>query len=267
VPELNVGGRPVAYLRMGAGEPVLLLHGGGLAAVMWRPLMMKLRESHDSIAPDLPRAGRGATAEEVVALYQDVIDESLALVEGRVHLVGHSYGGGLALRASLRRPERVASLALVEPTLPALLRAAGETEALADMLAWRNRLDRASPMEAAQDFIEFWGGADFWRWLGPAAREGVAAWIAESAGPAWDHFYEVETIDLEQVRGVAAPTLIVSGDVSPLASRRTCEALGAMLPAAAHRRLTGRVGHMAPITHPQLVNAEITDHLRRHPRR
>jgi pimeloyl-ACP methyl ester carboxylesterase len=258
MPELTVTGRTIQVFTIGDGEPVVLLHGGGLAAAMWKPLMMKLRESHFLVAPDLP-------PNNATAVHLEVIEAAMALAPGPVHLVGHSYGGGLALRVALRRPERLASLVLVEPTLPALLRAAGEIAAVNDLVSWRNQLDRSDPMAAAKSFMDVWGGPDFWRWLPPSSREGAAAWIAGSKGAGWDDFYETETIDLAPVASLSVPTLILCGDISPPSAQRTCEVAARTIPGASYRVLSGGVGHMSPITHSQLVIPEIAAHLRAHP--
>jgi pimeloyl-ACP methyl ester carboxylesterase len=52
----------------------------------------------------------------------DLIDRT----ERSVHLVGHSYGGGVALHVALARPDRIASLTLYEPSAFHMLRAMGE---------------------------------------------------------------------------------------------------------------------------------------------
>ena len=66
-----------------------------------------------------------------------LIDQS----EGKVHLVGHSYGGGVALHVALARPERIASMALYEPSAFHLLRQMGErgAEAFAEITSVARR--------------------------------------------------------------------------------------------------------------------------------
>jgi pimeloyl-ACP methyl ester carboxylesterase len=249
----------VPVLTIGSGEPLLLLHGGGLAAAMWKPLMVRLRETHSSVAPELPPDDPALTD-----LHLQVIEAALGLAASPAHLVGHSYGGGLALRAALAHPERLATLVLIEPTLPAVLRSAGEGAAADELVRWRRELNRAEPMAAAERFMEVWGGADFWRWLPPSSRERVAAWVVDCDGDAWNHFYESETLDMRALAALPVPTLLLSGETSPLSAKRTCEVLARTIPGASHRILSG-VGHMSPITHPQLVIPEVAAHLRAHP--
>ena len=59
----------------------------------------------------------------------DEAARAIALIDrsdDKVHLVGHSYGGGVALNVALARPDRIASMALYEPSAFHLLRQMGE---------------------------------------------------------------------------------------------------------------------------------------------
>jgi len=118
----------------GSGQPILFVHGS-LAfgeetwtnqlplSARWKLLIVD-RCGH-GLSPDTGRSGWDEQAEDIVGL----------LGPG-AHLVGHSYGGTVALLAALRRPQSVRSLTLVEPNPIGL--------ALddADAAAFRNRLSR-----------------------------------------------------------------------------------------------------------------------------
>lgn len=100
---------------------VLLLPGGGATALVWSGIAGSLAEDHQVVAVDPVgqpgRSGRNdnlpKTVEELMAWLDQVVD---SLTPEAVDLVGHSYGGWMALRYSLTRPERVRKLALVDPT-------------------------------------------------------------------------------------------------------------------------------------------------------
>ncbi len=114
----EVQGIRVRYARRGPerGVPVLLLHGFGGDLGNWLFNLDALAEVAPVIALDLPAHGQssprlpgttlGALA-GFVAAFLDQLD-----IE-RAHLVGHSMGGAIAARLALDRPQRVASLALV----------------------------------------------------------------------------------------------------------------------------------------------------------
>lgn len=116
--EVEVDGLLLRYVELGEGDgvPVLLLHGFGADLNTWMFTQPALAEGRRVIALDLPGHG-GSTKELPLA---DA--ESLATIIGhaagalgveRLHLVGHSMGGGIAISFALQRPERVATLTLI----------------------------------------------------------------------------------------------------------------------------------------------------------
>ena len=120
---LRVGDQLVHVEQAGQGEPVVLLHGFGGSSWSWRHLMPALARRHRVIAPDLNGFGWTQRPREVAA-YSYAGQAAMVLgvlrelgVE-RFHVIGHSYGGGLALWLAARHPERVRSLVLVSSVLP-----------------------------------------------------------------------------------------------------------------------------------------------------
>src|SRR5262249_2254731 len=104
----------------------------------------------------------------------------------RVHLVGHSYGGAVALRVARERPGRVASMVLYEPTALHVLKTAGAEEraALADVNAFSAALDQAilagDHPAAAKQFVEYWNGPDAWAALRKEAQADVIHYIPKA---------------------------------------------------------------------------------------
>ncbi|HEX6539874.1 MAG TPA: alpha/beta hydrolase [Candidatus Dormibacteraeota bacterium] len=116
---ITSNGARLRYLREGAGEPVLLLHGYLFGADSWRPQIDTLRTRFDVIALDL----RGQFGSEVTAggydlwnQAEDVREVIEALGVAPVHLVGLSMGGMIGLRLALRHPDAVRSLVLMDTT-------------------------------------------------------------------------------------------------------------------------------------------------------
>src|SRR5205814_2736058 len=109
-----------------------------------------------------------------------LIEPALARAGRPLALVGHSYGAALALIAALANPERVAALALYEPTLFALLDA--ERPAPNDANGIRSvvfsastALDAGKPDVAAERFIDYWMGPGSWIQMPEPRRQTIAA--------------------------------------------------------------------------------------------
>lgn len=183
------------------------------------------------------------------------------------HLVGHSYGGGVALRFALQQPQRLRSLTLIEPSCFHLLGALGaaEPDLLDEVRAVAAAVNRGvlcgDYRGGMRTFIDYWSGAGSWDAL-PEARQ---ARFADLALPVAHHFCALfdEETPLQAYARVGVPTLILCGTRSPAPSRAITRLLADTMPRARHRTIRG-AGHMSPITHPADVSARILEHLRLH---
>ncbi len=102
-------------IRRGSGAPVLLLHGWGASADLFARTMDGLEGDFDLIAPDFP--GFGATEPPPAPwAVSDYMEWTLALMDElgiqRASVIGHSFGGRVAIKLAALHPERVAKLVL-----------------------------------------------------------------------------------------------------------------------------------------------------------
>lgn len=111
-----INGVDYYYEVRGSGEPLLLLHGGLGSIDMFGPVLPKLAETRQVIAVDLQGHGRTPLGERPFRL-ESIGDDMAELVKrlghDRVDVMGYSLGGGVALRMSIQRPERVRRLVVV----------------------------------------------------------------------------------------------------------------------------------------------------------
>src|SRR5258708_9205530 len=112
-------------------ETVVLLHGSAGSSALWRHTKSALRPSYRCIAPDLIGYGTSAAWPSHASFGLEAelraIEPLLQCCADTFHLVGHSYGGVLALHLALADPGRVQSLTLTDPVFFAALKYAGDS--------------------------------------------------------------------------------------------------------------------------------------------
>jgi len=111
-----VHGHRRAYRMMGSGPALLLLHGLGCDSSTWLPVMHKLAEDFTVLAPDLLGHGESDKPDADYSLggYANGMRDLLT-IHGidKVTVVGHSFGGGVAMQFAYQFPERTERIALV----------------------------------------------------------------------------------------------------------------------------------------------------------
>jgi pimeloyl-ACP methyl ester carboxylesterase len=117
----ELDGIVLRFVTEGSGAPVLLLHGLGGFAAVWRHNIPVLGRHATAIALDLPGFGRSSKppGPYPLAFFARAIEAfRRALGLDRLTLVGHSMGGAVALAYALEYPSRVGRLALVGAAVP-----------------------------------------------------------------------------------------------------------------------------------------------------
>jgi pimeloyl-ACP methyl ester carboxylesterase len=239
------------FVAIGRGQPVLLLHATMSSKSQWRTLGERLANRFLVVAVDLHGYGDNPalpertdfTIDDDVALIMSRLDHWL-LNPARVHIVGHSYGGAVALRLAQRHPGRVASLALFEPMVLGLF---GEHDPLAAS-AWQvgraitARVSHHRYFEAAQICVDYWSGTRTFANLSLPARNRAASIVPQAAL----NFRALtrERLRLDEFRTVAARTLLLGGTRSPVAAQHIVRLLSTALPFCQTGWL--EADHMAP---------------------
>lgn len=265
---LQLSGSRVEYLELGSGEPVVLLHSSGSSGAQWRALAERLAARYRVIAPDL--YGYGGTANWPgrrpfhLECEAEIVLALLARSSGQAHLVGHSYGGAVALHVARRHGDLLRSLTLIEPVAFHLLQEA-DAQALPEITEVAESVARAIAcgdyIAGFGRFVDYWGGPDAWTAIAEDRRQAMAARLPKIALDF--HATINEPVRLEDLRSMAVPTLLLQGANSPLPTRRICERLAHVLPQAKLKTVHG-AGHMVPITHRDEVNALVSTQLDSH---
>lgn len=251
------------------GAPVVALHCSGSDGRQWRKLGLALGPAFDIRAPDLygctstgpwQGTGRFTLAHEAEAI--------VSLIDGLaapVHLVGHSYGGGVALRGAIERPRAIRSLVLYEPSAFHLLKQMGgrgfesysEIRTLADDVA--EGVARGANAQAARRFIDYWNGPGAWDALTPEIRSELLGWLPKAP-------LDFQALIEEQTRAAAYRSLdcaflVLRGEHAPKPSRLISEEIARIVPGGRVEIVAG-AGHMGPLSHGEEVASLIASHIR-----
>jgi pimeloyl-ACP methyl ester carboxylesterase len=247
---------------------VIALHCSGSGGRQWRALAEALGHCSDVSAPEHygcesvgPWTGEDCfTLADEAARSISLIDE----IAGKVHLVGHSYGGAVALHVALARPHRIASIGLYEPSAFHLLAAYGRRfeAAFAEITGVARATARGvvtgNYHGAAAAFVDYWGGDGAWNALRPAIRDALIRWIPKA--PLDFHALLTEPTPPHAYRGLSCPVLILRGEHAPRPAREITEILGRLFPNARLGVVAG-AGHMGPLTHAEQVAARLAAHV------
>jgi len=252
----------VHYSRIGEGPPLLLLHATLSSSRQLRTLATRLAEHHTVVAVDRRGSGSSTTDGPAQPIDMAVHMEDLVAVaraEGleRAAVVGHSYGGCVALELAAREPGLVSAVYAYEPPYAPVAPPdvqAGMAEVGRDMLAARDAGDLPG---AALAFMAGVSGAEAVAALSPAARARVGR-----AGQGAVADATLSGMDPDGLARIASPVRIVTGDASRLLYAEIAAGLVARIEGAEHRRLAD-LDHMAPVLRPDVVAADIEEHLDR----
>ena len=115
---LTIHGHRRAFVKVGRGPALLLLHGLGCDHTTWLPVIATLSRRFTVIAPDLLGHGRSAKPRADYSLggYANGMRDLLTVLGiDKVTVVGHSFGGGVAMQFAYQFPERTERMVLVAP--------------------------------------------------------------------------------------------------------------------------------------------------------
>ena len=247
------------FREAGSGPGVVCIHANASSSSQWRGLMEMLAPRFHVLAPDTYGAGKSPAHTGTISLRDEValMEPVIARAGERFSLVGHSYGGGIALIAAVMHPNRLRSMALYEPTLFALV----ERDSPKDVDGIRNAvaqsveaLKRGDTAGAARYFIDFWMSEGAFDRMPERVQAASAEAVQNIQG--WKDALFGEPTPEEAFAALDVPVLLMVGSRSPLSSRAVARRLARVLPRAEVLEMEG-LGHMGPVTHPDRVNEAI----------
>lgn len=253
----------------GSGEAVVLIHGGASNNRQWKGLTQLLKDRFRVIAPNLYGAGKTSpwigTGPHRLVDSAALVEQVCATFDGSVNIVGHSFGGAVAMQAAAQLGERVARLVLLEAAPYDLLRQCGRVEAyrvacdLYEFVLEGSR--RGDWLTIAERFLNAFVGDKAWESMS-AERQQRAAELMRQNRCEWEALM-TDTTALEQwSRRLPPRTLLVSASDTWPPLRELMQVFKAGCPHWTFATVPNG-GHMAPLLQPELVNPIIVDYLSR----
>jgi pimeloyl-ACP methyl ester carboxylesterase len=256
----------IDYDVSGAGPTIVLVPGSCSTAAAWRPVIATWDNQFRCVTTSL--LGYGGTAERrpagdaSIAYGADALETVVGKAGGPVHLVGHSFGGLVALAVALRNRVPLASLTIVEPPAVELLRESGEQQlyrAFGRMSEAYFAAFEGGNAEAIAAMIDFYGGAGTFASWPPRVRAYAVATTAVNILD-WASAYGF-ALSADLLSAVEIPVLVVRGGASHPAMQRICALLSEGLCRSALATIDG-AAHFMIATHVDAVSRLIARHAR-----
>ncbi|REH43861.1 3-oxoadipate enol-lactonase [Kutzneria buriramensis] len=242
----------VVAQRGDTGPAVLLVHALGLDWRMWEPVMDALADGRRVYAYDIRGHGAAVGSPSPYTM-DDTARDLLGVLDGigvqRAHVVGLSFGGGIAQSAAVLAPERFVSLALLATTdhpFDAFEGRAlsGEVDGMAAQVAPSlTRWFTANALAVNSSSVQY-------------ARQRVIDGNPTDWAAGWRAFKGLDV----QGKLAGIPTLVLAGEADASTTPEIMRGVASRIPGAVYRELPG-TPHMQTLERPELVAAALAEFL------
>lgn len=263
---MNVFPKPSVFVKR--AFPIVAIHGSASSGALYK----KLKEVHANdrtvLTPELKGYAEHDhpyldTNSTLAIRARPIIDAIVRLGRSKVDLVAHSFGASVAMQILRVIPERIRSVSFYEPVIPVLLRDSGlpdDIELLGDLVALSQIVKGTHSDTGMQTFINFWSLPGTWESLDANTRNKLAS----MAPVVYQDFIEAylnlapNTFTALSYSGTFK---VFMGEHANAHALRMANLLQQYHPQSALTSLPG-LGHMAPLTHPDIVFTQIMRHIR-----
>ena len=261
------GGTVEALIEGDGDEAVVFVHASASGIAQWRAYQQALSDRYVTAAVHL--YGYGATTQWGRPYRQRLADQArlvgtvIRAIGRPAHVVGHSFGGAVALETARQLRDDVVSVAVYEPTVFwALQTAAPECwdEISGVVRAVQTGVASGDLVRAASGFVDYWAQDKQWERMSDRQRATAAAAMAAVTHEA-DALMSPPTAPYAWLADVPAPTLVMQAQDSPTPVRVVARLLAEHGQRRLHVMESG--GHMMPVSNPAGVLAVLQPFLDR----
>ncbi len=228
-----INGTELWVKRMGSGEPIVVVHGGPVLEHGYLlPHLAPLAEHYELVFFDQRLSGRSAPEVEessvrLANLAEDIEALRKALGLGRIHVMGHSWGGLLAMHYAVRYESNLRSLVLLDTMAASTALWRREQGILGEMMTDELRAERQAILatdafaerrpEAIEKLLKLSFKAQF---HDPAKLDRLELYVPEDYMARSQRFGklgpDLESFDLhEELKSLKVPALVLFGDAEP----------------------------------------------------
>jgi len=252
VPVFDANGIPLYYEEAGGGEPVVFVHGTVCDHTVWKPLADVISAKYRTIAYSRryahPNNRQGDVMDSTV---QNNAGDLAALIDGlglgKVHLVGHSYGGFIAAFFALKHPDKVGSLTLANAAVVTMLVARSSATASISLLlrspsvalsartlinATRDTVKAVDSGDATAAFRIFVPALSNHRTDLPPKPPSFEAMVTRNARTLRETTAPFPPVTKSEVVGIKVPTLVIWGALSAPWDYKVSQLLAQAIPGA-----------------------------------
>lgn len=249
-------------VQQGQGLPLVFIHGSFASDATWKKIIAEQATKHHCIAIKLPGHGGAPEPNDMQAptlateldLVVDLIEQT---TNQAVHLIGHSFGGVVALAVALSGRVKIRQLTLFEPVAAWVLAGAQDHQhyqQVQDCFALYQQ-DLAHPnVDACQRVIDFWGQAGDFKALPESIQEQMRGLTAHNFRH-WQLSKNISTT-AQDLQRCTIPTHVIYGTCSSPVTRAVCEHLATLMPYCQVFTIQG-ASHFLVTTHPSQCLAMI----------
>jgi esterase len=269
VKTVDVNGYPIAYIEAGAGVPIIMLHGAWVDHRFLAPQVAEFSKTHRAIAVSLrhhyPEPWDGT--EGLFSVSQHAADVTALIRQlnlGKVHLLGHSRGGAVAINVARQAPELIRTLILedaggLEPLLPEY--ASHHIYGAASLATWvSSDLQGGDRRETAHKAFNMANGSGVWERISPDMQQ----MITDNIGTfATKMPYDAPAINCDDIAKFTFPILTLHGDRSPKLYGDMSDAMRKCKPDLAADVIVPDAAHNMHFNNPTFFNKVVLEFLER----
>ncbi len=235
----------IYYQLTGEGTPIVFIHGFTLDHRMWKPQIEFFQRDYQTLVYDMRGYGKSSIPNSKYSHHNDLQELIDFLNIDKIHLVGLSLGGEVAIDFSISNPERLMSLSLLNSSLSGYkstvdwsvhAKEQGLEKAKKNWInhdIFKPTIKNHESAKILQEFIDDYSG---WHWFNSDPRK------------------RVSKLALNRLDEIACPTLVMSGENDLTYFHDIADVLISGIPNA-ERQFIKNAGHMVNIEQPEAVNS------------